>query len=72
MPPHVNTQYQTVGGLYLSLRLLESSQLGSALIDFFDILQSVNAPEWLSALIADGVGDGILLVASFIPVNVDC
>ncbi|MFT4763363.1 MAG: ferrous iron transport protein B [Oleispira sp.] len=55
--------------------------VGSAFIDFFDItagalfvetprwlLQSVNAPEWLSALIADGVGGGIQLVASFIPV----
>jgi ferrous iron transport protein B len=55
--------------------------VGSAFIDFFDItagalfvetprrlLQSINAPEWITALIADGVGGGIQLVASFIPV----
>lgn len=55
--------------------------VGSAFIDFFDItagalfvetprwlLQSINAPEWLTALIADGVGGGVQLVASFIPV----
>ncbi|MBL4798598.1 MAG: ferrous iron transport protein B [Oleispira sp.] len=55
--------------------------VGSAFIDFFDItagalfvetprwlLQSINTPEWITALIADGVGGGIQLVASFIPV----
>jgi len=55
--------------------------VGSAFIDFFDItagalfvetprwlLQSINAPEWIIALIADGVGGGMQLVASFIPV----
>jgi ferrous iron transport protein B len=55
--------------------------VGSAFIDFFDItagalfvetprwlLQSINTPEWITALIADGVGGGMQLVASFIPV----
>lgn len=55
--------------------------VGSAFIDFFDIsagalfvetprwlLQSINAPDWLTALIADGIGGGVQLVASFIPV----
>lgn len=55
--------------------------VGSAFIDFFDItagalfvetprwlLQSINTPEWLTTLIADGIGGGIQLVASFIPV----
>jgi ferrous iron transport protein B len=55
--------------------------VGSAFIDFFDIaagaifvetprwlLISVGSPDWLTALLADGVGGGIQLVASFIPV----
>jgi len=55
--------------------------VGSAFIDFFDItagalfvetprwlLQSINAPDWITALLADGIGGGIQLVASFIPV----
>jgi ferrous iron transport protein B len=55
--------------------------VGSAFIDFFDItagalfvesprwlLESINAPAWLTALIADGIGGGMQLVASFIPV----
>lgn len=55
--------------------------VGSAFIDFFDItagalfvetprwlLESINSPDWLTALIADGVGGGMQLVASFIPV----
>lgn len=55
--------------------------VGSAFIDFFDItagalfvetprwlLESINSPDWLTALLADGVGGGIQLVASFIPV----
>jgi ferrous iron transport protein B len=55
--------------------------VGSAFIDFFDIaagaifvetprwlLISVGSPDWLTILIADGVGGGIQLVASFIPV----
>lgn len=55
--------------------------IGSAFIDAFDgiagalfvdttehALQLVNAPDWLIAILANGVGGGIQLVASFIPV----
>ncbi|KPH63487.1 Fe(2+) transporter permease subunit FeoB [Pseudoalteromonas neustonica] len=55
--------------------------VGGAFIDFFDIavgailvdgfgqiLTSVGAPDWLRALLADGIGGGIQLVATFIPV----
>ena len=54
---------------------------GAVFIDFFDILfgavvvdtprwllESANAPEWLIVLLADGLGGGIQLVATFIPV----
>lgn len=54
---------------------------GGAFIDFFDIafasifvegsrqlLTAVNSPEWLITLLADGIGGGIQLVATFIPV----
>ncbi|MEH6394909.1 Fe(2+) transporter permease subunit FeoB [Pseudoalteromonas sp.] len=55
--------------------------VGGAFIDFFDIavgailvdgfgqlLSSLGSPDWLRALLADGVGGGIQLVATFIPV----
>lgn len=55
--------------------------LGGAWIDFFSaiaglifidtpkwILISLNAPDWLIALVADGAGGGVQLVASFIPI----
>ncbi len=55
--------------------------LGAVFIDFFDILlgswfvdgtrwilASVNTPEWLQAVAADGLGGGIQLVGTFIPV----
>lgn len=55
--------------------------LGGALQDFFDIssdaifvqgsaalLQALHAPEWLIALVANGVGKGINTTLSFIPV----
>ncbi|MBT4161469.1 MAG: ferrous iron transport protein B [Gammaproteobacteria bacterium] len=54
---------------------------GAVFIDFFDILfgtlvvdfprwllESANAPVWLTVLLADGLGGGIQLVATFIPV----
>ena len=63
------------------LLFMFSINVGSAFIDFFDItagalfvetprwlLQSINSPEWLTAILADGVGGGVQLVASFIPV----
>jgi len=55
--------------------------VGGAFIDFFDIatgallvdgfgqiLASINTPAWLITLLADGLGGGIQLVATFIPV----
>ena len=55
--------------------------LGGAFIDFFDILfgtlfvggtralmAGAGAPEWLIVLIADGMGGGIQIVATFIPI----
>lgn len=55
--------------------------VGAVFIDFFDVvfgalmvdtprwfLESINAPAWLIVLLADGLGGGIQLVATFIPV----
>ena len=63
------------------LMFLFAINVGGAFIDFFDIafatvfvdgthyvLDSVNTPQWLSTLLADGLGGGIQLVATFIPV----
>lgn len=54
---------------------------GAVFIDFFDILfgafvvelprhllEGINAPDWFVVLLADGLGGGIQLVATFIPV----
>ncbi len=63
------------------LLFLFSINLGGAFIDFFDqtvqallvdggghLLRSLSAPEWLITLLADGVGGGIQVVATFIPI----
>lgn len=55
--------------------------LGAVFIDFFDILfgsifvdgvnlllSQINAPQWLSTLLTSGIGSGIQLVATFVPV----
>ncbi|MCP5160891.1 MAG: ferrous iron transport protein B [Hahellaceae bacterium] len=55
--------------------------MGSAFVDFFDqsaaalfvegprlLLAQIHSPEWLTAFLADGIGGGMQLVASFIPV----
>ncbi|MCY3885634.1 MAG: ferrous iron transport protein B [Gammaproteobacteria bacterium] len=55
--------------------------VGSVFIDFFDLvggvlfvegpnllLSNINTPDWLRALICHGIGGGIQLVATFIPV----
>ncbi|MCW8835944.1 MAG: Fe(2+) transporter permease subunit FeoB [Rhodospirillales bacterium] len=55
--------------------------VGGAFIDFFDIvagaifvegvgalLQTVAAPEWVKVILADGIGSGIQVVATFIPI----
>ena len=63
------------------LMFMFSINIGSALIDFFDIfagtlfvdgfgywLESISAPAWLTTILADGLGGGIQTVATFIPV----
>ncbi len=58
-----------------------SINLGGAFIDFFDIAAAtifvegtralttgLGAPEWLAVVMADGIGGGIQVVATFIPV----
>lgn len=58
-----------------------SINVGSVLIDFFDIiggllfvdtprilLQAIGSPSWLTAFVADGVGSGVQLVGTFLPV----
>jgi len=63
------------------LMFLFSINIGSALIDFFDLtgtalfveaprvaLNAFGLPPWLIALLVDGVGGGVALVATFIPV----
>ena len=68
-----------LGVIYLMFMF--TINVGSAFIDFFDmagnaifvegprtIYASLGFPEWLSAFLADGVGGGIQLVGTFIPV----
>lgn len=63
------------------LMFMFTINLGGAFIDFFDItagaifvesvkalLGFVNAPQWLQILLADGIGGGIQVVATFIPI----
>lgn len=58
-----------------------SIAVGNVFIDFFDqaagalfvdaphyLLAQIHAPDWVGALIADGIGGGIQVVATFIPV----
>ncbi|MBY6223933.1 ferrous iron transport protein B [Ferrimonas balearica] len=67
--------------LMMYLTFMFAIHVGSAFIDFFDImagaifvdgtalaLESLNAPDWLIGLLANGVGAGIQTVATFIPV----
>ncbi len=55
--------------------------LGGAFIDFFDILggtfvvgglralfSQIGSPEWLTVIVADGIGSGIQTVATFVPI----
>ena len=68
-----------LGVMYLMFML--SINVGNAFVDFFDgiaaalfvdglrvLLTSLHLPEWLITIVADGLGGGIELVASFIPV----
>lgn len=58
-----------------------SINIGGAFIDFFDLsaqaffvdgfghlLNSANSPQWLTTLLADGIGGGVQVVATFIPI----
>lgn len=69
--------------MIMYLLFLVSINFGGAFIDFFDIvagvifvdgvanlLSIVDAPEFLSVVIADGIGGGIQVVATFIPIIV--
>lgn len=68
--------------LIMYVMFLFTQNLGSAFIDFFDILvggvmvdgmrallESFNTPEWLIVFIADGIGGGLQTVSTFIPVT---
>ena len=68
-----------LGLMYLVFAL--SITIGNAFIDFFDLgaqalfvdgptalLESISAPTWLIAILAQGIGGGIQVVATFIPV----
>ena len=63
------------------LLFLFSINFGGAFIDFFDIsmqtllidggreaLTAIGSPEWLTTILADGIGGGIQVVATFIPI----
>ena len=67
--------------LLMYLMFVWTISVGGAFIDFFDIfagtlvvdgvahlLGLVSAPDWLSVILADGVGGGIQTVATFIPI----
>lgn len=67
--------------LVMYLMFMLSINVGSAFVDVFDgiaaaifvdgpraWMRSMHTPEWIIALLADGLGGGIQLVASFIPV----
>ena len=67
--------------LMMYLLFFFSINLGGALIDFFDLgaqaifvdgsrqlFESIHLPQWLIAFLSDGVGGGLQVVATFIPV----
>ncbi|WP_096084941.1 ferrous iron transport protein B [Agaribacterium haliotis] len=67
--------------LMMYLMFLVAINVGAVFIDFFDILlgaifvdglgnlmSALGSPDWLRTIIADGVGGGIQLVGTFIPV----
>ncbi|EIJ33574.1 Fe(2+) transporter permease subunit FeoB [Thiothrix nivea] len=67
--------------LMMYLMFMFTINIGGAFIDFFDLaagaifvdgfgawLGSLGAPEWLTVLLANGIGGGIQTVATFIPV----
>lgn len=67
--------------LMMYLMFLFTINIGGAFIDFFDqfagallvdglaeVLTGLGAPQWLTVLLANGIGGGIQVVATFIPV----
>lgn len=63
------------------LMFMFTINLGGAFVDFFDraagalfvegfgrLLLAVGAPEWLKVILADGIGGGVQVVATFIPI----
>lgn len=67
--------------LAMYLMFILAVNFGSVFIDFFDglfatifvdglsyLLNSIHAPNWLTVILADGIGTGIQTVATFIPV----
>lgn len=67
--------------LSMYLLFLFSINIGGAFIDFFDLsvqtllvdgtrqlLTKLGSPEWLTVLLAEGIGGGIQVVATFIPI----
>lgn len=67
--------------LAMYLMFILAVNFGSVFIDFFDglfatifvdglshLLNSIDAPSWLTVILADGIGTGIQTVATFIPV----
>ncbi len=67
--------------LTIYLLFLFTINIGGAFIDFFDqlagalfvdglgrVLESLGSPTWLKVLLADGLGGGIQVVATFIPI----
>lgn len=67
--------------LMMYLMFMLAVKFGSVFTDFFDVLfatifvdgfsyllNSVHAPAWLTAILANGIGSGIQTVATFIPV----
>ncbi|OQX31843.1 MAG: ferrous iron transport protein B [Candidatus Sedimenticola endophacoides] len=67
--------------LVMYLMFMFTINLGGAFIDFFDIavgalavdglghwLRGLGSPEWLTLLLAEGVGGGIQVVSTFIPI----
>ena len=67
--------------LVMYAMLMLTINIGGAFIDFFDqlasallvtgfggLLAGLGAPDWLRAILADGIGGGIQVVATFIPI----
>ena len=67
--------------LIMYVMFLSSQNFGAVFIDFFDILvggifvdglahllTQINAPEWLTVFLANGIGGGLQTISTFIPV----